>query len=508
MSSRLFDGSAVSQSTPSRSGHVPRVAVVGAGPGGICMGVALRRAGIGDFTIFEQSDGIGGTWWDNVYPGAEVDVEVPLYSFSFHPFDFTRNHVQQPELLAYLNNVVDRFQLRPHIRLETAVRSAVWDESSHTYEVTLSDGSRERFHVVVSAVGILNHPRYPDWPGLERFAGPAFHSARWPRELDLSGKRVAVVGTGSTAAQLVPAIAAETKHLFVFQRQPGWVVPKEQRPFTPEERARISRTWYRRWIRLKQITLHEKLWRVKVAGSKQNAELTRMCEEYIAKVFADRPDLREMVTPDYPFFGKRPVRDSNFYPALLRDNVTLVPHAVAEVTEDAVIDETGARHEIDILVMCTGFQPANFLATMEIIGRGGRTIHEFWNGEARAYLGMMVPDFPNFYMMYGPNTNGAPVLFMHEQQAWFIGRHLRRMMTDGVTAIEVRPRVMEVFDRIVQKRLSRSVPSRYPSVNNYGRAGTGRDVIAWQDGMTIYAILARMTPRLSSKAYKRSGSST
>ncbi|SHL07472.1 Predicted flavoprotein CzcO associated with the cation diffusion facilitator CzcD [Pseudonocardia thermophila] len=486
---------------PRRTTEHPRlrVAVVGAGAGGICMAVALRRLGIEDFTVFEKSDGIGGTWYDNTFPGAEVDTPVPFYSFSFHPFDFTRTHVRQPELLAYLRNVVDRFQLWPHIRLGTAVTRAVWDERTHTYEVHASDGSCERFNVVVTAVGLLNNPKYPDWPGLDRFRGAAFHSARWDHDVDLRGKRVAVVGTGSTAAQIVPAIAPDVAKLYVFQRQPGWVLPKPDREFTAAERARLSRPLYRRWVRLRQAMVYQG-GRSFIEGTKANVQAQRICEEFIRTTFRDRPDLAKLVTPDYPFGGKRPVKESKFYPTLLRDNVELVPHAVTTVTEHGVVDATGAYHEIDVLVMATGFTAASFLATLDVVGREGRSIHDVWQGDAQAFLGLTVAGFPNFYMLYGPNTNGAPIMFMHERQTEFVVANLKRMLRRGVTAIEVRKPVMDLFNLLVQKRLERNVVARYPEVNNYGRSPSGRNVIGWGEGMKVYALLTKTTPLISASA--------
>jgi cation diffusion facilitator CzcD-associated flavoprotein CzcO len=206
-----------------------------------------------------------------------------------------------------------------------------------------------------------------------------------------------------------------------------------------------------------------------------------------------------MVTPDYPFGGKRPMKDSNFYPTLMRENVELVPRAVTEVTANGIIDDAGVEREIDVLVMCTGFTPATFLATMDIVGRDGVSIHDFWSGDCRAFLGITVPKFPNFYMLYGPNTNMVGML-MHERQVRFVVANLRRMVREGVTAIEVRPQVLEAFDRYLQRRLSRTVVGRHPEVHSYGRAPSGRDVIAWGQGMTVYAALTRSTPRLSSRA--------
>ncbi len=478
----------------------PRVAIIGAGAGGVAMGVGMRQLGLGDFTIFEQQSGIGGTWWDNVYPGAEVDTPQPLYAFSYSRFDFSRTHIKQAELQLYLKTTADRFGLGPHFRFNTGVERAVWDESSHTWEVSSSDGRSSRFDVVVSAVGLLNHPKYPDWPGLDGFEGEKWHSARWPQGADLRGKRVAVVGTGSTSAQLVPAIAEDVAQLYVFQRQPGWLMPKLERDLTAEERAKLMKPLYHRKVRMQQWWMYEKgLGRALIEGTKANVKAQQACVSYIEKSLADRPDLVKMVTPDYPFGGKRPMKDSNFYPTLTRDNVELVPHAVTEVTPHGIIDDTGVERDIDVLVMCTGFTPATFLATMDVVGRDGVSLHDFWGGDCRAYLGLTVPGYPNFYMLYGPNTNMVGML-MHERQVRFVSANIKRMIRDGVTAIEVRRSVADAFDWYIQRQLSKTVVDKYPDVHNYGRAPSGRNVISWGQGMTAYSLLTRTTARLSSQA--------
>ena len=484
----------------------PRVAIIGAGAGGICMGAALRRIGVGKYTIFEQASGPGGTWWDNVYPGAEVDTPQPFYSFSFAPFDFSRTHVKQAELQRYLQSTADRFGVTPHFRFNTGVQRCTWDEASHTWEVVTTDGEAQRFDVVVSAVGLLNHPKFPDWPGLDTFQGEKCHSSRWPSDLDLRGKRVAVVGTGSTSAQLVPAIAGEVAHLYLFQRQPGWVLPKGDRYFTPEERARNLHPLHRRWLYWQQWWSYEKGGgKGLIEGTKQNLRAHDTGVAYIESVLAGRPDLIKAVTPDYPFGGKRPIKDSNFYPALLRDNVELIPHAVTEVTPHGIVDDLGEEREIDVLIMCTGFTPATFLATYEVVGRTGRTIHEYWGDTPRAYLGLSVPEFPNFYMMYGPNTNGAPIMFLHERQAEFVAAQIKRMMRHKATAIEVKAWVHDLFNWAIQRRLSRGVVDNHPEVHNYGRSPSGKNVIGWMHGMTVYSVLTRITPRLSSKARRLAG---
>lgn len=462
------------------------VAIIGAGPGGICMGAALRRAGVTRFVIYEQSEDIGGTWFDSAYPGAAVDTAQPLYSFSFAPFAFTTTHVGREELLTYLQNTADRFHLRDNTRLRTKVERVEWSEPDRTYAVTASDGSVDVYDVVVSAVGLLNNPKYPDWPGLAEFQGIKFHSARWPAGLDLTGRTVAVVGTGSTSAQIVPAIAPKVAQLYVYQRQPGWVAAKGERAYSAKERAELLHPIWRRFRRYKQIWDYEKRLRsTRAEGTELNKQAHDACVKYIDTVFADRPDLAKLVTPDYPFGGKRPVQDSNFYPALLRDNVELVPHAVESITPTGIVDATGAERAVDVLVMATGFRAAEFISTYDVAGRDGKSLREVWDGDPYAFLGLMVPGFPNFYMLYGPNTNGGPIMYFHERQVEFVMGNLRRMARQGVKGLEVRASFTKKFNELLGKRLQRMVTTRY-KVHGYAFSEAGREVISWGEGLTTY----------------------
>jgi cation diffusion facilitator CzcD-associated flavoprotein CzcO len=468
------------------------VAVIGAGPGGICLGVRLRRAGVQRFTIYEQSDDIGGTWWDSRYPGAAVDTAQPLYSFSFAPYDFTRTHVGRDELLAYLRLTADQYHLRDNTRLNCRVDRVVWNERDCCYTVFAADGTQEDYTVVVSAVGLLNNPRYPDWPGLAEFRNIKFHSARWDRSVDLRDQVVAVVGTGSSSAQVVPAIAAQVKKLYVYQRQPGWVAPKGDRTYDARERAELLNPVSRRSRRLRQIIDYERLLRTaRVDGTKRNVRARENCLTYIDTVFADRPDLAKAVTPDYPYGGKRVVQENSYYPALLRDNVELIPHEVVSATATGLVDDTGAERQVDVLVMCTGFTAAEFLATLSVIGKSGRMLREAWNGSPFAFLGLMVPGFPNFYMLYGPNTNGGPIMYFHERQADFIVRNIRRMNRRNVPALEVREDITRVFNKILDRRLQRMVITRH-RVHGYAFSESGRQVITWSEGLTAYWALTRI----------------
>jgi cation diffusion facilitator CzcD-associated flavoprotein CzcO len=475
----------------------PRVAIVGAGFGGIGAGVKLKRAGIDTFTIYEASLGVGGTWWDNTYPGAEVDVSSNLYSYSFKSHAWTRTHARQAELQQYLEEAVDEFGLRPHLQLGTAVRSATWNGDRHVWDVVLDTGSAHQFHAVISAVGFLNVPRYPDWPGLHSFEGPRFHTSRWEHFHDLSDKVVAVVGSGSTATQVVPALQPMVKQLYLFQREPGWVMPKFERDLTDEERALFAKPWRRALDRSRLRWLIESsLWGGAMfrPGTKLHGHRQQACLDYIAHEFADRPDLREAVTPRYPFPGKRPIIASTYYPALKKDNVELVPRAVSRVTRSGIVDATGVERSVDAIVLATGFQAANYLARLQVVGRTGETLQERWAGEPRAYLGITVPGFPNFFMVYGPGTNGGELVSMLEAQAEYAVRAVRRMQREGISAIEVRPSFEALWYAWLQSKMK---GTSWTMSNNYFKSETGKIVTQWPSGNLVYRALTKVAGRVS-----------
>jgi cation diffusion facilitator CzcD-associated flavoprotein CzcO len=469
--------------------RTPQVVIVGAGFGGIGLAVLLKKAGISTFTIYEQAQSAGGTWWHNKYPGAEVDTMSTIYSYAFKPNGWTRTHARRDELLQYLNDTIDEFGVRPHLRLGVAVETAVWDDTEHSYRLTLSSGETVRCHVLVGATGFLNIPKYPTWPGLETFAGPKFHTARWEPQHDLAGQTVAVVGTGSTATQVIPELAKIVKKLYVFQREPGWVVPKGERDHTPQERERLSSAWRYRLARLKWFASTEKLqWRGAPfrLGTPVHSMGQQVALDYIDNVFGDRPDLKKAVTPDYPYWGKRLVMNSTFYPSLKLDNVELISHAVTSVTPTGLVDDDGVERAIDVLVMATGFQPSNYLGTLEVRGRDGRTLQEYWHGEARAFLGITVPGFPNFYMLYGPGTNGGEIVSVLMRASEYIVGAVKRMGRDRVTSIEVRPTWADMYHAWLQSKVNITV---WAQANNYYRGTAGKIVTQWPFSPGFYGVL-------------------
>jgi len=472
----------------------PSIAIIGAGVGGIAMGVRLKSLGINTFTIFDSEGGLGGTWRVNTYPGASVDVESALYSFSFHDHNWSGTHAEQGEVLTYLEDVAQAHDLTEHFRFSTRVTSVRWLEEGQGYVLTTGGGEEHFFNIIVSAVGFLSDPAIPSLAGIEQFRGEMFHTARWDHRVDVTGKRVAIVGTGSTSVQVVPALAPSVEQLYVFQREPGWILPRGDRRYTAAELKKYENRTYRRLRRWRAFLRME--WGyigrpVYDAGSRRNLKARARALEYIEASFGDRDDLKKAVTPAYPFSGKRRILSDDFYPALLRKNVELVPHPVTRVTENGVIDATGVERAVDILVLATGFKASQYLSRLKVFGRDGRDLHEVWREGAFALLGMSLHGFPNFYMLYGPNTNGAggPITWNSEQQAGWIARDVRRMMRRGYTTIETKPSYVTKYNDWLQARLRRTV---WAESNNYMKAPSGRIVTQFHGGMMLQWLLLRI----------------
>jgi cation diffusion facilitator CzcD-associated flavoprotein CzcO len=477
----------------------PRVAIVGAGIGGLGQAVKLLQSGISTFTVFERSAGPGGTWWDNTYPGAACDIPSLLYSFDFMNVRWKRTHASQAEIQEYLETVIDRFGFRDHIRFGTGVKAAEWDESLQAYRLTTEDGAVHVFEIVVSAVGMLNVPNEVRLPGLESFTGEVVHSARWGRDREVAGKRVAVIGAGASAAQIIPAIVDDVEHLVSFQREPSWVMPKDERTFDAAEFAELAsprtRVQQRREI-LKGVDSA-----LTVAEEIEGEVAQRFREiglRHLRESLPDRPDLVDLLTPTYPLRCKRTVQSNTLLPALAKDNVQLVPRGVAAFSEQGLVDTDGVEHRVDLVVLATGFQTTNYLATMELRGRGGRSLHEYWGEDPRAFLGITVPGFPNFFMLYGPNTHGTVVSYVLERQAEFVAASVREMVRRRAGAVEVRAAFAELFDRILQWAIGR-VPAWTGGCHNYYHSPSGRNVTQWPWSHPRYRLATRLLRRPSSR---------
>lgn len=468
----------------------PRIAIVGAGFGGLCMAIRLRRAGIGSFTVFERASGLGGTWRDNTYPGAGCDIPSHLYSYSFEKYaGWTRRYPGQPEILAYLEHCADKYDVRRNIRFDAEVAGAEFDGAR--WQVSTAGGGREAFDALVMSVGQLHRPRLPDIPGMSDFAGVSFHSARWNHDHDLTGSRVAVIGNGSSAAQFIPYVAERAARLTVFQRTPSWVLPKPDAAFPPAAQLALRlvpglRQAYRAWIfRYAENTLYPALARG------WSADLVE--KRALAHLRAQVPDpvLRAKLTPGYPLGCKRVVIDSGFYPALTRPDVDVVTDGIVRITPGGVETAAGT-HEADTIVYATGFRATEFLAPIEVTGRAGRPLAEQWRGGAHAYLGISVPNFPNLFLLYGPNTNLGhnSIIYMIECQVRHVLACLRHVAAGG--PLEVRPEAMAAWTRRLDRAMARMVWGG--GCQSWYRTAEGRVVNNWPGPATLYRSLTARPP--------------
>ncbi len=441
---------------------VPTVAIVGGGLSGLATAIQLVRSGVRSFTIIEQSAGVGGTWRDNIYPGAACDVPSHLYSFSFAPkTDWTRRFAEQPEILSYAEELVDRYHLAPHLRLTTTVSCARYDESTGNWKLDLVTPEGEdhiEADTVVFACGQLNRPHIPDIEGLETFAGPMWHSARWDRSVDLTGKHVAVIGTGASAIQFVPPVAKDAASTTIFQRSPNYVGPKKDHPYRKVLRQvlqRVSpvRTAYRWWIystlEMRWLWFRKDSW----AGKKLQGLFAQGIRDDVA---CDRlPE--STVVPDYPIGCKRILISNDWYPTLLRPDVEVIDSAVTKVEPDAVVTADGIRHPAEVLIFGTGFATTDFLSHIPVVGPGGRRLADAWADGAHAYLGSAVAGFPNCYLLYGPNTNLGhnSILFMVERQLNLVFQALaaqtKASTGSRAAAVSVRQRAYARDDEVTQR---------------------------------------------------------
>jgi len=460
-----------------------RVAIVGAGPGGICMAKRLLDEGIEDFVVLERSDGIGGTWNLNRYPGCECDVQSALYSFSFEVKpDWSKPYGTQPEILAYMRLVADRFGVTPHVRLGNGVERAVWDEASATWTLGLADGSSVRAHVVVSAIGMFNELAWPDIDGLDAFGGTVFHSARWDWDHDLAGERVAVVGSAASAVQFVPEIRKRAAMVHLFQRTANWVAPKLDTPYTEEQLEAFRRdpTPVLELRRQVEDTVNQGM---TFKNEERLAVSVAAVESALAQV--EDPLVREKLRPQHPFGCKRPLMSNVYYPAFNEPNLELVTDRIARITPSALVTEDGLEREVDTIVIATGFAATRYLSAIDVRGREGVPIDEAWSLGAQAYLGITTTGFPNLFMLYGPNTNNGSILTMIEYQVEHVVAHLRRMDAERLAWVDVRREPMLRYNDEVQEAIA-AIPVWNFGCNGYYRTPEGRIVTQWPFSMTEF----------------------
>ncbi len=483
-----------------------RVAVIGAGMSGLVAALRLRQAGL-EVTVLEKDADVGGTWLENSYPGCRVDVSNHFYGYSFaQRTDWPDHYSPRDVLLDYFRSVADRHELRPLIRFDTEVRAVRLDEATMTWrlEVTGPEGDDVvEAQAVVSAVGQLNRPNIPALPGAERFQGPAFHTARWDHDVDLTGRRVVVIGTGASAAQLIPPVAEQASHLTILQRTPAWFLPTPDYtdPVPPEVQWLFREvpgyaSWYRFWIfwnnveGLMPAAAVDPDWDGHPAAVGAVNDLVRqLFTGYLQMELGDRPDLLDKVLPDYPVFSKRFIRDDGSWARTLkRDDVDLVTEPIAEITADGVRTADGELHAADVLVYGTGFTASDFLMPMEVVGRDGVELHERWAGDARAHLGITLPGYPNLFLLYGPNTNivvNGSITFFSECSVDYIVASIRALLEEDAAALEPTPEVFEAFNQRVDDANGRMAWG-VATVNSWYRNATGRTAQNWPFSLLDY----------------------
>jgi cation diffusion facilitator CzcD-associated flavoprotein CzcO len=458
-----------------------RVVIVGAGFGGLALALRLRREGVEDVVVLEKEDDLGGTWLVNTYPGCQCDVPSLLYSLSDAPnSDWSRTFAPQPEIEEYLRTVADRFDLRRQIRFGTELLGADWDEAGHQWAVETSAGPLTT-DVLILAAGFLSEPALPAIEGLDRFEGTLFHSARWRHDDDLTGRRVAVVGTGASAIQFVPAIQPRVGHLTVFQRTPPWVMPRPDRPFRPWEQwlfahsrlaTRLARAriyWSRELLAL-MFTRYPGLSRFAARGALKHLE------EQVAD-----EDLRARLTPDYALGCKRVLLSNDYLPALGRSNTELVTEPIARVLPHAVVTADGTEYPVDAIILGTGFEATEPPIARRVRAADGRTIREHWGGSMRAYLGTTLADFPNLFMIIGPNTGlgHSSMIFIIESQANYVVDALKTMTARNLASVVVDPGTVDRFDEEIQEKLGRTVWAT--GCSSWYLDASGRNTTLWPD---------------------------
>lgn len=465
-----------------------QVAIIGAGVAGLCMGIRLRERGIRDFLIFERSPEVGGTWHDNSYPGACCDVPSVLYSYSFAPNpDWSRIFPPQQEIKAYLRRCAERFGLLPQLRLGTAVERADWCEDRGCWQITLADGSRTTARVLVSALGQLNRPKIPDFPGRERFAGHSFHSARWDHDCDLDGRRVAVIGNAASALQFIPHVARRAARLTVYQRSANYVIRRNDRAYSEREKRLFRRfPLLQQLLRLSVYLRGEWLF-YPVLRNNSRWLLTlweRWCRDYRAEV--RDPALRRGLTPDYRLGCKRILISDDYYEAFNRDNVDLVTSPITGMDELGVLTEDGVARPVDVVIYGTGFNTSAMHSAVDFRGVDGVALQDAWRDGAEAYRGVCMSGFPNFFLLYGPNTNlgSNSIIFMIERQvAWAIDC-IDKLLFHELRALDVNPGVLRRYSEHLQGELAQTVWVQ--GCDSWYKNAAGRVVNNWPRSTLAY----------------------
>jgi cation diffusion facilitator CzcD-associated flavoprotein CzcO len=467
--------------------HIYSAIVIGAGFGGLGQGAQFVQEGVDNFLILERGNDVGGVWRENTYPGAACDTQALVYCYSyFLNLKVSRMFAGQDELQGYLRSMVEEFGLGKHIHFGQNITATEWDQDRLLWTVHTADGTQYLTRSVVAAWGQLNEPNIPDFPGIESFEGEAFHSSTWRHDLDLTGKRVASIGAAATAVQYVPEVAKIASNLTVFQRSANYILPRDQYVFSEEETAAFlaDPELYRK----KRQEIHE----FREAGFERTRRHTAASEEGVQQARAHLeaqvadPELRAKLTPDYDFGCKRILRSDDFYPALSRDNVDLVTEKITEFTPRGIRTADGVEHEFDVIIYATGFKSHAFQGSMRVVGRDGLRLDERWGNAPEAYLGITVDNFPNLFLVYGPNTNlnHNSVVSMLEAQHRYISQAVEFLAADETRILEVDRSVLEKFNAHVQEELDKSAFSS--ECSSWYKNEDGRVINNWSGTVNEY----------------------
>lgn len=473
-----------------------QVAIIGAGFGGLGMAIALKQRGMDSLVILEKEGEVGGAWRDNTYPGAACDVPSHLYSFSFaKKFDWSRRFAPQAEIFAYLRQCADDYHLHSHLRFGTEVEQARFDEDAGLWRIRTNHGEISA-RVLITATGQLNRPAWPSIPGRERFRGPAFHSARWDHDVDLTGKTVAVIGTGASAIQFVPEVAKQAKKVRLFQRSAAYVIPKPDRPYSRAEQKLMERLPLIQQLDRGRVYVQNETRVVGFTALQSVMKIYRLLfKRYLKKCISD-PTLREKLTPDYPMGCKRILISNDYFQAIERHGIEVYTGGVGGITETGVEDADGHHHDADVLIFGTGFQATDFLAPMTILGRGGQDLNDAWRDGAEAYLGISVHGFPNLFMLYGPNTNLGhnSIVYMLESQIAYVLSAVEALQRGGHRFMDVDADIQDRFNSDLQKRIRDTVWDK--GCDSWYKTASGKNTNNWPGFTFTYRHRTRkMDPR-------------
>ncbi len=455
--------------------------IIGAGFAGICVAIQLKKAGFSNFIILERNGHLGGTWYDNAYPGAACDVESHLYSYSFEPnANWSKVFSRQGEILKYLDNCAEKYDINKYIQLNTSVAKAVFDEATGLWTVTDSNGKVYSAKSVISCAGGLSQPALPDIKGIGDFKGEKFHSARWDKSYELANKTVGVIGTGASAIQIVPAIAPVVKELQLFQRTPPWIMPKPDAEISGFRRGVYNRLpFMRSFYRWRLYWVHEMM----ALGFTRRPGILKLASK-LASFYLKRsvPDetLRKKLTPNYIMGCKRVLISNDYYPALLRNNVHLITEHIDTMNASGIKTKDGVQHDFDAIIFATGFQAADGVVMFDLQGKNGLKLNDAWRDGAEAYLGTSVAGFPNFFMVVGPNIGlgHSSMILMIEAQVHYIMEAMKLMKSEGLKFVDVKKEVESAYNDDIQDKLSRTVWQSGGCVSWY-QTKSGKNVTLW-----------------------------